>query len=125
MHLESVVSPMRTLAFRISRSLTVRVPGGRIRAFGGGTRQIGAVLVVNLDRQPRRWRRVTRELASIRHQVFGGAWWVRFEVTGSDRGCLVVGRARQGRSGRVRLVRAVVFVQAWSSVASGAVGMRA
>jgi GR25 family glycosyltransferase involved in LPS biosynthesis len=65
-HLRSVVSPMRTLAFRTWRSVTVRVPGGRIRAFGGGTRQIGAVLVVNLDRQPQRWRRVTRELGRFR-----------------------------------------------------------
>jgi GR25 family glycosyltransferase involved in LPS biosynthesis len=66
MHLSSVVSPMRTLAFRTWRSLTVRVPGGRIRAFGGGNHQIGAVLVVNLDRQPQRLRRVTRELNRFR-----------------------------------------------------------
>lgn len=62
MNLNRAVSPMRTLAFRTWRSLTVFVPGGRIRAFGRGTGQIGAIMVVNLDRQPRRWRRVTREL---------------------------------------------------------------
>lgn len=62
MHLSRVVSPIRTFAFRTWRSLTALVPGGRILAFGGRAGQIGAVMVVNLDRQPKRWRRVTREL---------------------------------------------------------------
>jgi len=66
MNLNKVVSPLGTLAFRTWRSLTVFVPGGRIRAFGGGTGQIAAIMVVNLDRQPRRWRRVTRELRRFR-----------------------------------------------------------
>jgi GR25 family glycosyltransferase involved in LPS biosynthesis len=66
MNLSRVISPMRAFAFRTWRSLTVLVPGGRIRAFGGGAGQIGAVMVVNLDRQPKRWRRVTRELARFR-----------------------------------------------------------
>src|SRR5689334_11637403 len=66
MHLSTVVSPMRTFAFRAWRSLTVRIPGGRIRAFGRGADQIGAVMVINLDRQPRRWRRVTQELGRFR-----------------------------------------------------------
>ena len=57
---------MRTLAFRTWRSLIVSIPGGRIRAFGGGTGQIAAIMVVNLDRQPGRWRRVTRELRRFR-----------------------------------------------------------
>lgn len=66
MNLNKFVSPMRRLAFRTWRSLTVIIPGGRIRAFGGGTGQIGAIMVVNLDRQPQRWRRVTRELRRFR-----------------------------------------------------------
>lgn len=66
MNLGQVVSPMRALAFRTWRSLTVVVPGGRVRAFGGGGGQIGAIMVVNLDRQPKRWRRVTRELRRFR-----------------------------------------------------------
>ena len=57
---------MGMLAFRAWRFLTVSVPGARIRAFGGGTGQIGAIMVVNLDRQPRRWRRVMRELGRFR-----------------------------------------------------------
>lgn len=66
MNLGKVVSPVRTFAFRAWRSLTVFVPGGRVRAFGGGGGQIGAIMVVNLDRQPKRWRRVTRELGRFR-----------------------------------------------------------
>lgn len=71
MNLGRVVSPMRALAFRTWRSVTVLIPGGRIRAFGDGAGQIGAVLVVNLDRQPKRWQRVTRELSRFR--TSGGA----------------------------------------------------
>lgn len=66
MNLNKIVSPARTLAFRAWRSLAVRVPGARIRAFGGGAGQIGAITVINLDRQPWRWRRVTRELDRFR-----------------------------------------------------------
>jgi len=66
MNLNNVASPMRTFAFRTWRFLTASVPGARIRAFGGGTGQIRAIIVVNLDRQPRRWRRVTRELGRFR-----------------------------------------------------------
>jgi GR25 family glycosyltransferase involved in LPS biosynthesis len=42
------------------------LPGGRISAFGGGDDMIGSILVVNLDRQPRRWRRVLREIGRFR-----------------------------------------------------------
>lgn len=66
MNLSKAVSPFRTLVFRTWRSLTVLAPGGRIRAFGAGTGQIGAIVVINLDRQPKRWRRVTRELRRFR-----------------------------------------------------------
>ncbi|MGY3516482.1 family 16 glycosylhydrolase [Micromonospora sp. PTRAS2] len=66
MNINNLISPMRALAFRTWRSLTVFIPGGRVRAFGQGTDQIGAIMVVNLDRQPRRWRRVTKELGRFR-----------------------------------------------------------
>lgn len=66
MKINKLVSPMRALAFRTWRSLALLIPGGRVRAFGRGAGQIGAILVVNLDRQPRRWRRVTRELGRFR-----------------------------------------------------------
>src|SRR5882724_1254131 len=57
---------LRGLAFRISRVLAGIVPGGRISAFGAGDDRIGSILVVNLDRQPLRWRRVLRELGRFR-----------------------------------------------------------
>jgi GR25 family glycosyltransferase involved in LPS biosynthesis len=66
MNLPEVVTPARSLAFRTWRALTVLVPGGRVRAFGRGADRIGAILVVNLDRQPGRWRRVSKELRRFR-----------------------------------------------------------
>lgn len=66
MNLDRIVGPARTLAFRAWRSIVVRVPGVRIRAFGGGSGQIGAITVINLDRQPRRWALVTGELGRFR-----------------------------------------------------------
>lgn len=66
MHLSNVASPIRAFAFRTWRSLTTSAPGPRIRAFGRGKGQIGKIIVVNLDRQPMRWKRVTRELGRFR-----------------------------------------------------------
>jgi GR25 family glycosyltransferase involved in LPS biosynthesis len=66
MNLNKFVSPTRTFVFRSWRSLIVRVRGSRLRAFGGGADQIGAIMVINLDRQPSRWRHVTRELGRFR-----------------------------------------------------------
>jgi len=66
MNLRRVFGPVRVLGFRAWRSLMVWVPGARIQAFGGDTGQIAAVVVINLDRQPRRWRRVRRELRRFR-----------------------------------------------------------
>lgn len=66
MNLDRVVSPLRTFAFRTWRSIAVRVPGARIRAFGRGADQIGAITVINLDRQPWRWALVRRELGRFR-----------------------------------------------------------
>lgn len=66
MNLNKIVSPARTFAFRTWRSVAVRLPGARIGAFGGGANQIGAITLINLDRQPRRWKRVTRELGRFR-----------------------------------------------------------
>ena len=46
-------------------------PGGKIHAFGMGIGRIGAVLVLNLDRQPTRWNGMVRELGRLR--TFDGA----------------------------------------------------
>lgn len=91
MNLDKIVSPARTLAFRTWRSLTVRVPGARIRAFGGGAGQIGAITVINLDRQPWRWRRVTRELDRFRTSEGLPLTAIARRLTAID--------ARDGRSG--------------------------
>lgn len=66
MNLGEALTPARYFAFRAWRALAARVPGGRVRAFGRGADQIGAIIVVNLDRQPRRWHRVTNELGRFR-----------------------------------------------------------
>lgn len=71
MNLKEVAGPLRAVSFRAWRSLVAYVPSRRIQAFGGGAGQIGAILVVNLDRQPKRWRRVFRELR--RFKTSGGA----------------------------------------------------
>lgn len=42
------------------------MPARRIAAFGEGEGQIGSILVINLDRQPRRWKSILRELGRFR-----------------------------------------------------------
>jgi GR25 family glycosyltransferase involved in LPS biosynthesis len=54
---------LRAAAFRLCRRVATAVPGGRIVAFGADASRIGAILVINLDRQPRRMTRTVRELA--------------------------------------------------------------
>src|ERR1039458_6774407 len=71
MNLRETSGSLRRLAFCISRAMASMLPGGRISAFGPGDDKIGSILVVNLDRQPRRWRRVLRELG--RFQTSDGA----------------------------------------------------
>jgi len=66
MNLREASGSLRNLAFGISRAMTSILPGGRISAFGCGEDKIGSILVVNLDRQPRRWLRVLRELGRFR-----------------------------------------------------------
>lgn len=66
MNLRKASGVLQRLAFSIARVAMSRVPGGRISAFGAGDDLIGSILVVNLDRQPTRWRRVLRELGRFR-----------------------------------------------------------
>lgn len=66
MNLKDASGVLRGIAFRIVRAVLGLLPYGRISAFGTGGGKIGAILVVNLDRQPRRWRRVRRELGRFR-----------------------------------------------------------
>lgn len=57
---------VQRFAFRTLRAITGVIPGGRISAFGTGEGMIGKVLIVNLDRQPQRFRRTLRELSRFR-----------------------------------------------------------
>jgi GR25 family glycosyltransferase involved in LPS biosynthesis len=57
---------LRKFAFCVLRAMTGAIPAGRISAFGTGEGKIGKILIVNLDRQPRRLRRTLRELNRFR-----------------------------------------------------------
>jgi GR25 family glycosyltransferase involved in LPS biosynthesis len=66
MNLREASGALRKFAFRIFRAIVGVLPGGQISAFGTGESMIGLILIVNLDRQPHRWRRVIRELRRFR-----------------------------------------------------------
>ncbi len=66
MNLRQVPSSLRSFGFRLGRNLAGVVPGGRIDAFGIGDNKISSILVINLDRQPKRWRRILRELGRFK-----------------------------------------------------------
>jgi GR25 family glycosyltransferase involved in LPS biosynthesis len=57
---------LRGLVFRTGRALQGFLYGGRISAFGIGKGKIGMVLIINLERQPKRLRRTLRELGRFR-----------------------------------------------------------
>lgn len=54
------------LLFSIFRHLITSINGGVIRYMGNGSNKINAIIVINLDRKPDRWKRVTRELGRFR-----------------------------------------------------------
>lgn len=66
MRLARPARALRTVAFRLLRRVATALPGGRIDAFGTEASRIGAILVINLDRQPHRMTRTLRELARFR-----------------------------------------------------------
>ena len=66
MNLRDSTGGLRRIAFRVYRTAVAAIPGGRISAFGAGRGRIGAILILNLDRQPHRLRRTMRELARFR-----------------------------------------------------------
>ena len=66
MNLLDVSAPVHRLVFRCFRAVAGLLPGGRILAFGTGDDMIGSILVVNLDRQPQRWRLLLREIGRFR-----------------------------------------------------------
>lgn len=66
MNLREASTSFRATAFRIYRAIISTISGGKITAFGPGDRRIESILVINLDRQPNRWKRVLRELNRFR-----------------------------------------------------------
>ncbi len=66
MNLRKASGSLRSLTFRVFRAAVRSLPGGQISAFGQGNNRIQSILVVNLDRQPGRWRQVLRELSRFR-----------------------------------------------------------
>lgn len=66
MNLDRAASLLRKLVFRTTHALANMLPGQRIDAFGSGHNKIEEILVINLDRQPNRWRRMQRELGRLR-----------------------------------------------------------
>lgn len=71
MNLREASFSLRSVAFRMTRAAVGILPGGRITAFGAGGDSISSILIINLDRQPQRWRRMQRELR--RFQTSDGA----------------------------------------------------
>ena len=66
MNLRETSGKSLSFIFRIWRGFLGIVPGGRLSAFGSGDRQIGKILIVNLDRQHLRLHRTLRELKRFR-----------------------------------------------------------
>ncbi|AZJ04639.1 family 16 glycosylhydrolase [Klebsiella quasipneumoniae subsp. similipneumoniae] len=66
MNLQDASGALRKALFRVSRVLVSIIPGRRLSVFGSGSDMISLILVVNLDRQPKRWQRLIRELKRFR-----------------------------------------------------------
>jgi GR25 family glycosyltransferase involved in LPS biosynthesis len=66
MNLGDAFGAIRGPVFRARRRLVTALPGRRIHAFGEDAGQISRIVVINLDRQPLRWKRVWRELSRFR-----------------------------------------------------------
>ncbi|TWG98538.1 Beta-glucanase/Beta-glucan synthetase [Nocardioides sp. J9] len=66
MNIHDALRPSRHQVFRVWRRLTTALPAGRLRAFGDRSDQINAVIVINLKRQPARWRLLIREVGRFR-----------------------------------------------------------
>ena len=69
MNFDSYEGLPRRVGFHLQQALRRFMPRPVLRAFGKvsdeGARRIQDVYVINLDRQPRRWRRMQSELAHL------------------------------------------------------------
>lgn len=66
MNLQDASGVLRKVLFRVLRVIISIIPGRRIPVFGSDPEMIGSIVVINLDRQPGRWRRLNRELKRFR-----------------------------------------------------------
>lgn len=66
MNLQDTFGWIRAGVFRTLNAALSRLPGGSVKAFGPDPGQIGSIMVINLERQPLRWRRTLRELNRFR-----------------------------------------------------------
>lgn len=66
MNLQNTFSWLRARAFRVLTSALSHVPGGHFSSFGPEPGQIGAIMLINLERQPLRLNRTLRELNRFR-----------------------------------------------------------
>lgn len=66
MNLQDASGVLRKVLFKVLRIIISIFPGRKIPVFGSGSDMIGSIVVINLDRQPGRWRRLNRELKRFR-----------------------------------------------------------
>ncbi|CAI1533891.1 TPA: family 16 glycosylhydrolase [Serratia fonticola] len=66
MNLQEASGALHKAIFNVLRILISIIPSRRLSSFGLGPDMISSILVVNLDRQPGRWRRLIRELQRFR-----------------------------------------------------------
>lgn len=66
MNISRVPGSILSFLFSFWRVVVCAIPGGRVSAFGAGPGNISKILVINLDRQQRRWTRVTREISRFK-----------------------------------------------------------
>lgn len=66
MNLKKASGMLHAITFRLSRLAKVIFPAGKIFTFGTGKDKVGSILVINLDRRPKRWRCVLKELNCFR-----------------------------------------------------------
>lgn len=66
MNLHDASAALRAVTFRIRRAVSLLAGAGTLSSFGAGPDRIGAIIIINLDRQPKRWRRMLSELGRFR-----------------------------------------------------------
>lgn len=66
MNLRDQIGRLRAALFQVGVAARRLRPPQRLQAFGGSGEHISGILVINLERQPTRWRRIQQELSRFR-----------------------------------------------------------